>query len=57
MDFYDGRLTITKDDGTVSFINFNRYQYPLGEGPRELAKVPSDANDMTLKQAIKAEAL
>ena len=55
--FYDGRLTITQDDGTVSFVNFNRYQYPLGEGPRELAKVPSDANDMTLKQAKKAEAL
>ena len=55
--FYDGRITITQDDGTVSFINFNRYQYPLGEGPRELAKVPSDANDMTLKQAKKAEAL
>tara|TARA_B100000886_G_scaffold48078_1_gene29599 strand:- start:1990 stop:3219 length:1230 start_codon:yes stop_codon:yes gene_type:complete len=55
--FYDGRLTINQDDGTVSFINFNRYQYPLGEGPRELAKVPSDANDMTLKQAKKAEAL
>ena len=35
--FYDGRLTITQDDGTVSFINFNRYQYPLGEGPRDLA--------------------
>ena len=55
--FYDGRLTITQDDGTVSFINFEKYQYPLGEGPRELAKVPSDANDMTLKQAKKAEAL
>jgi len=55
--FYDGRLTINQDDGTVSFINFDRYQYPLGEGPRELAKVPSDANDMTLKQAKKAEAL
>ena len=55
--FYDGRLTITQDDGTVSFVNFSRYQYPLGEGPRELAKVPSDANDMTLKQAKKAEAL
>ena len=55
--FYDGRLTITQDDGIVSFINFNKYQYPLGEGPRELAKVPSDANDMTLKQAKKAEAL
>ena len=55
--FYDGRLTITQDDGTVSFMNFNRYQYPFGEGPRELAKVPSDANDMTLKQAKKAEVL
>ena len=55
--FYDGRLTINQNDGTVSFINFDRYQYPLGEGPRELAKVPSDANDMTLKQAKKAEAL
>ena len=55
--FYDGKLTITQDDGTVSFINFNRYQYPLGEGPRDLAKIPSDANDMTLKQALKAEAL
>ena len=55
--FYDGRLTITQDDGSVSFINFNKYQYPLGEGPRKLAEVPSDANDMTLKQAKKAEAL
>ena len=55
--FYDGRLTITQRDGTVSFMNFDKYQYPLGEGPRELAKVPSDANDMTLIQAKKAEAL
>ena len=55
--FYDGKLTITQDDGTVSFINFNSYQYPLGVGPIDLAKVPSDANDMTLKQARKAEAL
>ena len=55
--FYDGRLTISQDDGTVSFINFERYKYPFGEGPRELAKVPSDANDMTLKQAKMAEAL
>ena len=55
--FYDGRLTITQDDGTVSFVNFNKYQYPLGEGPRDLAKVPSDSNDMTLKQAKKAKAL
>ena len=55
--FYDGRLTITQDTGDISFINFNEYKYPLGEGPRELAKVPSDANDMTVRQAIKAESL
>ena len=55
--FYNGRLMITRDNGDISSINFERYQYPLGEGPRELAKVPSDANDMTLRQAIKAEAL
>ena len=55
--FYDGRLTITQDSGDISFINFKEYKYPLGEGPRELAKVPSDANDMTVRQAIKAESL
>ena len=55
--FYNGRLTITQDSGDISFINFNEYKYPLGEGPRELAKVPSDANDMTVRQAIKAESL
>jgi len=55
--FYDGRLTITQDNGEISFINFNTYKYPLGEGPRELAKIPSDANDMTVGEAIKAEAL
>ena len=55
--FYDGRLTISQDDGKVNFINFKTYKYPFGEGPRELAKVPNDANDMTLKQAKMAEAL
>ena len=56
-NFYDGRLMITRDNGEISSIDFDKYQYPLGEGPRELAKVPSDANDMTVRQAIKAEAL
>ncbi len=56
-NFYDGRIMITRDNGEISSINFEKYQYPLGEGPMELAKVPSDANDMTVSQAIKAEAL
>ena len=54
-DFYNGRLIITKDNGETSSINFNSYKYPLGAGPRQLAKIPKDANDMTVAQAIKAE--
>ncbi len=55
--FYNGRLIITKDNGETSSVNFTTYQYPLGEGPLQLAKVPSDANDMTVRQAINAEEL
>ena len=55
--FYNGRLMITQENGDISSIKFKKYKYPLGEGPRELAKIPSDANDMTVGQAIKAQAL
>tara|TARA_Y100001978_G_C23695437_1_gene437254 strand:- start:2162 stop:3343 length:1182 start_codon:yes stop_codon:yes gene_type:complete len=55
--FYNGRLIITKDNGETSSVNFDTYQYPLGEGPLQLAKISSDANDMTVRQAIKAESL
>tara|TARA_Y100000589_G_scaffold330045_1_gene378491 strand:- start:61 stop:1242 length:1182 start_codon:yes stop_codon:yes gene_type:complete len=55
--FYNGRLILTKDNGETNTIYFETYQYPLDEGPLELAKVPSDANDMTFRQAIKAETL
>jgi len=54
-DFYNGRLIITKENGETSSINFSSYKYPLGQGPRELAKIPKDANEMTLAQAINAE--
>ena len=56
-DFYNGKLMVLKDNGETSTINFSTYQFPLGEGPQELAKIPSDANDMTVSQAINAEAL
>ena len=54
-NFYDGRLIITKENGETSSINFSSYKYPLGQGPKELARIPKDANDMNLAQAIKAE--
>ena len=56
-DFYNGRLMVIKKDGETSTVNFSTYQFPLGEGPQELAKIPTDANDMTVSQAINAEAL
>ena len=56
-NFYDGKIMISRDNGEISSINFEKYQYPLDEGPMELAKVPSDANDMTVRQAIRAESL
>ena len=56
-DFYNGRLMVIKKSGETSTVNFSTYQFPLGEGPQELAKIPSDANDMTVSQAINAEAL
>ena len=56
-NFYNGRIMVTRDNGEISSIKFEKYQYPLDEGPMELAKVPSDANDMTVRQAIKAESL
>ena len=56
-NFYNGKIMINRDNGEISSINFEKYLYPLDEGPMELASVPSDANDMTVRQAIKAESL
>ena len=56
-NFYNGKIMINRDNGEISSINFEKYLYPLDEGPMELATVPSDANDMTVRQAIKAESL
>ncbi len=55
--FEDGKIISTDAKGATTTINFEKYNYPFSEGPLKLAKVPKDANDMTLKQAIKAERL
>ena len=53
--FSDGNIVSIDQKGTTTTINFKKYKYPFSEGPIELAKVPKDANDMTLMQALKAE--
>ena len=41
--------------GQTTNIKFKKYEYPFVEGPLDLAKVPKDANDMSLKEALEAE--
>jgi len=54
-NFINGSMVTINPNGQTANIQFKQYIYPFVEGPLELAKVPKDANEMTLKQAIKAE--
>jgi len=53
--FSDGSVVSIDPSGQTTNIKFREYEYPFVEGPMELAKVPKDATEMTLKQALKAE--
>jgi len=53
--FSDGSIVSIDPSGQTTNIKFKEYTYPFVEGPLELAKVPKDATEMTLKQALEAE--
>ncbi len=53
--FTDGNIVSTNSIGQTTSINFKQYIYPFTEGPLDLAKVPKDASDMSLKEALEAE--
>ncbi len=53
--FYEGSIVSLATNGQTTNIKFKEYTYPFVEGPLDLAKVPKDANEMTLKQALEAE--
>ncbi len=55
--FSKGSIISIDPNGQTTNIKFKEYTYPFVEGPLELAKVPQDANEMSLKQALKAEQL
>ena len=55
--FSNGRLITLDDSGSTTSIGFEQYTYPLGEGPLKVAKIPDDANEMTVKEAIAAKSL
>ena len=54
-EFSNGEMIITNDEGSVSTISFDNYKYPLDNGPSKLAAIPSDAKNMTISEARKAE--
>ncbi len=53
--FTDGSMVTTDSIGQTTNIKFKTYTYPFVEGPLDLAKVPKDASDMSLKEALDAE--
>ena len=55
--FSDGRLITLDEDGRTTTTGFDKYVYPLGDGPLKVSKIPDDANKMTLNQAFAAKKL
>ena len=53
--FSDGRIVSVDQGGQTTNIQFEKYRYPFVEGPLDLARVPKDATEMSLKQALEAE--
>ena len=53
--FSDGSIVSIDPNGQTTNIQFKEYTYPFVEGPLELARIPKDATEMSLKQALKAE--
>ncbi len=56
-DFRNGKIVTLSSDGTSNTAEFERYLYPLDQGPTRIAELPTDANDMTVLEAFRAERL
>lgn len=58
-EFLDGHVYVVGDDADAPNTSaaFDRYLYPLGTEPLGVAKLPKDANAMTIGQARTAERL
>ena len=56
-EFLDGRILTLSPNGNTTTAQFDSYLYPLTSGPTRIAKLPKNANDMTVSEAIRAEKL
>ena len=53
--FTNGSIVSIDQGGQTTNIQFEKYRYPFIEGPLDLARIPKDATEMSLKQALEAE--
>ena len=53
--FTNGSIVSIDQGGQTTNIQFEKYRYPFIEGPLDLARIPTDATEMSLKQALEAE--
>ena len=53
--FSDGSVVSINTEGQTTNLQFEKYVYPFVEGPLDIAKIPKDATEMSLRQAIEAE--
>lgn len=58
-EFLDGQVFVIPADqqSTTTSADFQRYLYPLGSQPLEVAKLPMDSNSLSIGQARTAERL
>ena len=56
-EFNDGKILTLTPSGSTTSADFDRYFYPLSSAPLSIAKLPKDANNMTVGEAIEAEQL
>lgn len=57
-EFRDGRIVdIDHANNRTTSAEFDRYFYPFTKAPLDVGKLPSDAAQMTVSQALRAEAL
>ena len=56
-EFNDGKILTLTPSGSTTSADFDRYLYPLSSAPFSIAKLPKDANNMTVGEAIEAEKL
>ena len=54
-EFRDGQILTLNLNGSTTRVDFDRYLYPLSSGPLKVARLPDDANNMTIVQSIAAE--